>query len=144
MCNKEVHLLVIRISVFSTHFVLKLAPKLFLKRKGQVAFLYNALRKAMSVLILSVLMVGKIKKEDQIPVDNGYYSISWCSSSDSRQQRILRGDTWNNAVFKLRIMLDNDTAGATVGNREYWEEILGIMQCLNCALCYIMTQQERQ
>jgi hypothetical protein len=61
-------------------------------------------------------MGGKME-EDQIPVENGYYSLSCYSISDSRQQRVVGGDTWNNAVFTLRVMLYIDTAVATVGNR---------------------------
>jgi len=56
------------------------------------------------------------------------------------EQRVLGGDTWHNAVFRLRIVLYTDTILATVDNRGYWEEILGIMQCLDCALCYILIQ----
>jgi len=35
---------------------------------------------------------------------------------------LLGGDTWNNAVFTLSIILYSDTAVATVVNREYWEK----------------------
>jgi hypothetical protein len=68
-----------------------------------------------SVLILSVLMSGKMK-EDQIPIDTGFYFICWSSSSDSRQQRVLGGDTWYNAVFTQRYVLYTDTRVATVAN----------------------------
>jgi len=44
-------------------------------------------------------------------------------------------------VFRLRIVLYSDVAKATVGDRGYWEEILGIMECLDCVLCCIMMQQ---
>jgi len=39
-------------------------------------------------------------------------------------------------VFRLRIVLRTDIAVATVADRGYWEEILGIMECLGCVLCY--------
>jgi len=42
-------------------------------------------------------------EEDQITVENGYYSISWYTSSDSRQQRVMGGYTWNNAVFNCAL-----------------------------------------
>jgi len=41
-------------------------------------------------------------------------------------------------VFRLRTMPYTDVAVATVGDRMYWEEIRGIMECLDCALCYIL------
>jgi len=41
-------------------------------------------------------------------------------------------------VFRLHIVLYTDIGVATVGDRVYWEEILGIMECLDCTLCYIL------
>jgi len=40
---------------------------------------------------------------------------------------LLGGDTWNNAVFTLSIILYSDTAVATVANREYWEKPVSII-----------------
>ena len=39
-------------------------------------------------------------------------------------------------MFRLHIVLQTDIVVAKVGDRGYWEEILGIMECLDCALCY--------
>ena len=61
-------------------------------------------------------------KEDLIPIETGYYSISCSSSSDSRWQRVLGGDTWNNGVFRLVTVLYTDIAVVTAINRGYWEE----------------------
>jgi len=41
-------------------------------------------------------------------------------------------------------VLYTDTELETVDNRGYWEEILAIMLCLDCALCYILIQHKRQ
>ena len=34
-----------------------------------------------------------------------------------------------------------DMVVVTVGDRGYWEEILGIMKRLDCTLCHILVQQ---